>query len=143
MSGGNRRMVLALCAAVLVVLSGGLARADEPLWKESPGAVAPPELARLNDFVHSLSEQIKPSLVHVRVRRAMDSSTNAVAAGKAYAAEAKSAWFPASCSCRRYTSAPLPTSRISSGLASSSARRASGEATSKFDWRAMPPGTGR
>src|SRR5438876_710428 len=75
MSGGNRRMVLALCAAVLVVLSGGLARADEPLWKESPGAVPPPELARLNDFVHSLSEQIKPSLVHVRVRRAMEPPT--------------------------------------------------------------------
>ena len=45
------------------------ARAAEPLWQESQGASAPPDIARLNDFMHGLAERLKPSLVQVRVRR--------------------------------------------------------------------------
>jgi serine protease Do len=48
------------------------ARAAEPLWQESQGASAPPDIARLNDFMHGLSERLKPSLVQVRVRRAAE-----------------------------------------------------------------------
>ncbi len=48
------------------------ARAAEPLWQESQGANAPPDIARLNDFMHGLSERLKPSLVQVRVRRASE-----------------------------------------------------------------------
>jgi serine protease Do len=44
-------------------------RAADPLWRESQGATAPPDIARLNDFMHDLSERMKPSLVQVRVRR--------------------------------------------------------------------------
>ncbi|HEY7203181.1 MAG TPA: trypsin-like peptidase domain-containing protein [Methylomirabilota bacterium] len=58
-------------ALSLVVTQGAvsLARAAEPLWKESQGAAPPADIARLNDFMHDLSERMKPSLVQVRVRR--------------------------------------------------------------------------
>jgi serine protease Do len=46
------------------------ALAADPLWRESQGASAPPDIARLNDFMHELAERLKPSLVQVRVRRA-------------------------------------------------------------------------
>ncbi len=48
------------------------ARAAEPLWKESQGATVPADIARLNDFMHDLSERLKSSLVQVRVRRAAE-----------------------------------------------------------------------
>jgi len=41
----------------------------ETYWTESKGAVAPPELARLSDLLHGITEKLKPSLVQVRVRR--------------------------------------------------------------------------
>jgi serine protease Do len=47
-------------------------RAADPLWRESQGATAPPDIVRLNDFMHDLSERMKPSLVQVRVRRAAE-----------------------------------------------------------------------
>ena len=58
-------------ALSLVVIQGAmpLAQAAEPLWKESQGATPPADIARLNDFMHDLSERMKPSLVQVRVRR--------------------------------------------------------------------------
>jgi serine protease Do len=58
-------------ALALVVIQGAmpLAQAAEPLWKESQGATPPADIARLNDFMHDLSERMKPSLVQVRVRR--------------------------------------------------------------------------
>jgi serine protease Do len=58
-------------ALSLVVIQGAmaLAQAAEPLWKESQGAAPPADIARLNDFMHDLSERMKPSLVQVRVRR--------------------------------------------------------------------------
>ncbi|HJV58319.1 MAG TPA: trypsin-like peptidase domain-containing protein, partial [Methylomirabilota bacterium] len=57
---------------VLAPLAAAPARAADPLWRESPGATAPPDIVRLNDFMHDLSERMKPSLVQVRVRRAVE-----------------------------------------------------------------------
>jgi serine protease Do len=45
----------------------------ERLWKESPGAAPPADIARLNDFMNTLAERLKPSLVQVRVRRPAES----------------------------------------------------------------------
>ena len=62
-------LVLSLMLAPTVVAP---ARAADPLWRESQGATAPPDIVRLNDFMHDLSERMKPSLVQVRVRRAAE-----------------------------------------------------------------------
>jgi serine protease Do len=67
-----RRMGLVLSVAVLVLVSVGAVRAAEPLWQESPGTAPPPEIARLNDFMNSLAERLKPPLVQIRVRRALE-----------------------------------------------------------------------
>ena len=48
------------------------ARAEEQLWKESQGASAPADIARLNDFMNDLAERLKPPLVQIRVRRAAE-----------------------------------------------------------------------
>ena len=61
-------VALALSFAVIQGLTPS-AQAVEPLWKESQGATPPADIARLNDFMHDLSERMKPSLVQVRVRR--------------------------------------------------------------------------
>jgi hypothetical protein len=55
----------------LLVTQGAMppAQAAEPLWKDSQGAAPPADIARLNDFMHDLSERMKPPLVQVRVRR--------------------------------------------------------------------------
>ena len=57
---------------VLAPLAAAPARAADPLWRESPGATAPPDIVRPTDFMHDLSERMKPSLVQVRVRRAVE-----------------------------------------------------------------------
>jgi serine protease Do len=62
-------LALSLMLAPTVVAP---ARAADPLWRESQGATAPPDIVRLNDFMHDLSERMKPSLVQVRVRRAAE-----------------------------------------------------------------------
>jgi serine protease Do len=62
-------VVLSLALSCLVAAPG---RAAEPLWKESQGATAPPDIVRLNDFMHDLSERLKSSLVQIRVRRAVE-----------------------------------------------------------------------
>jgi serine protease Do len=67
-----RRVRLIACAVVLLVTSGGPGWAAEPLWSDTPGTAPPPEIARLNDFMFSLTERLKPILVQVRVRRAME-----------------------------------------------------------------------
>jgi len=65
-----RRLALSLALALsLVVPSVAAAQAAAPLWKESVGAAAPPDIVRLNDFMHDLSERLKPPLVQIRVRR--------------------------------------------------------------------------
>jgi serine protease Do len=61
---------LSLCIVMLAVaLAFPSLPAAQPLWKESQGASVPPEIARLNDLMHGLSERLKPALVQVRVRR--------------------------------------------------------------------------
>jgi serine protease Do len=59
----------ALCLVVVVGSAAG-ARAEEALWRDSPGASPSPEIARLNDLIHQTAERLKPALVQVRVRRA-------------------------------------------------------------------------
>ena len=69
----RRRLHTALIALAIcgLLLAGGAlpAAAADPLWTESQGASAPPEIARLNELMHSLAERLKPALVQVRVRR--------------------------------------------------------------------------
>src|SRR6266852_5583690 len=67
-----RRMGLVLWAAVLILTSAGPSGAAEPLWKESPGLAPPPEMARLNNVLNELAERLKPALVQVRVKRAVE-----------------------------------------------------------------------
>src|SRR5215471_8392549 len=68
-----RRMWLGWGSAALVLIAAGsVGAANEPLWQESPGMSPPPEIARLNDFMNSLAERLKPSLVQIRVRRAIE-----------------------------------------------------------------------
>jgi len=57
---------------VLTQLAAGSALAAEALWKDSPGAAVPPDIARLNNFMHDLAERMKLALVQVRVRRALE-----------------------------------------------------------------------
>jgi serine protease Do len=67
-----RRSALSLALALSLVVptvAAAQARPAEPLWKESQGAVAPPDIARLNDFMHDLTERLKAPLVQIRVRR--------------------------------------------------------------------------
>ena len=64
--------VALVVSLVLAPMAVAPARAADPLWKESQGATAPPDIVRLNDFMHDLSERMKPSLVQVRVRRAAE-----------------------------------------------------------------------
>ncbi len=76
--GGRRRAAMAGVAAYVLIgwVAGAPAQtpaAQERLWNESPGAAPPADIARLNDFMHSLAERLKPSLVQVRVRRALES----------------------------------------------------------------------
>jgi serine protease Do len=64
-----KAMTMGVTVAAMLVVWLGPAQAAEPLWKEGQGSQVPPELARINDFMHGLAEQLKPSLVQVRVRR--------------------------------------------------------------------------
>ena len=59
---------------LLGMASAAPAQSPEPLWKESPGAAPPADIARLNDYISSLADQLKPALVQVRVRRAAESA---------------------------------------------------------------------
>ena len=64
-------MALLLCA----VLAGpGAAQTvpTGPLWTETVDAKVPADIARLNDHMNALAEKIKPALVQVRVRRALE-----------------------------------------------------------------------
>ena len=67
-----RWMTQAVSVGVLSLVLGGPGWAAEQLWKESPGAAPPPEIAKLNDFMNTLAEKLKPALVQVRVRRAIE-----------------------------------------------------------------------
>ena len=53
-----RRSALSVALAFSLVaptVAAAQARPAEPLWKESQGAVAPPDILRLNDFMHALA----------------------------------------------------------------------------------------
>ncbi|HEU5320887.1 MAG TPA: trypsin-like peptidase domain-containing protein [Methylomirabilota bacterium] len=68
-----RRRTLPILLLALTTLAGCAAPiAAEPtsLWREAPAATAAPELRRFNDLLATLAEQLRPALVHVRVRRA-------------------------------------------------------------------------
>lgn len=70
----RRRPALSLVLALSLVMSALPAAAADPLWQESQGSSAPPDIARLNDFMNSLAERLKPPLVQVRVRRAAEAA---------------------------------------------------------------------
>src|SRR6266705_2811823 len=64
-------MALLLCT----VLAGpGAAQTvpTGPLWTETVDAKVPADIARLNDHMNALAEKLKPALVQVRVRRALE-----------------------------------------------------------------------
>jgi serine protease Do len=65
------RLVVVLVAMGLVTV-GGSGWAAEPLWKEGPSSAVPPELARFNELLNGLAERMKPALVQIRVRRAIE-----------------------------------------------------------------------
>jgi serine protease Do len=68
-----RRFVV-ITILIAVVAWSGLGTAQTTT---SAPPSAPPELARFNDLLANLAEQIKPSLVHVRVRRASSDDKDA------------------------------------------------------------------
>jgi len=70
-----RRPALSLALVLSLVVPAVAAaqtKAADPLWKESQGAAAPADIVRLNDFMHDLTERLKPPLVQIRVRRALE-----------------------------------------------------------------------
>ncbi|HSL50456.1 MAG TPA: trypsin-like peptidase domain-containing protein [Candidatus Deferrimicrobiaceae bacterium] len=70
-----RRPALSLALVLSLVVPSVAAaqtKAADPLWKESQGAAAPADIVRLNDFMHDLAERLKPPLVQIRVRRALE-----------------------------------------------------------------------
>jgi serine protease Do len=70
-----RRPALSLALVVSLVvpsMAAAQARTTEPLWKESQSPAAPADIVRLNDFMHELSERLKPPLVQIRVRRSQE-----------------------------------------------------------------------
>ena len=66
------RTCVALLAVTLILTSAGAGWAADPLWKDSVGAAPPPEIARLNNFLNELAERLKPALVQIRVKRAVE-----------------------------------------------------------------------
>jgi len=74
------RTCLVLAAALLLAaLAPGapaLAAEGRALWTDSPTAAPPADIARLNDYMHGLSERLKPALVQIRVRRAVEAGTD-------------------------------------------------------------------
>src|SRR5262249_59312660 len=71
--GGRRRLAVWIASCLILgMASAGVGRAAEPLWRESPGAAPPADIARLNDFMNGLAQRLQTSLVHARVRRAAD-----------------------------------------------------------------------
>jgi serine protease Do len=75
MDARYRRMGLVLLSAVLIATSAVSAWAAEALWKDSAGAAPPPDIARLNNFLNELAERLKPVLVQIRVKRAIEVRT--------------------------------------------------------------------
>src|SRR2546425_7680785 len=64
-------MALLLCA-VLAAPAAAQTVPTGPLWTETIDAKVPADIARLNDHMNALAEKLKPALVQVRVRRALE-----------------------------------------------------------------------
>jgi serine protease Do len=64
-------MALVLCAALAGPAPAQTAPSG-PLWTETGDAKVPADIARLNDHMNGLAEKLKPALVQVRVRRALE-----------------------------------------------------------------------
>jgi serine protease Do len=69
MTARPRQILLGLIAACLIATGPAAA---ESLWTDSQGEAIPPEILRLNNFMHELAERLKPALVQVRVRRSAE-----------------------------------------------------------------------
>jgi serine protease Do len=67
----SRRLVVWTAAALMVGLAT-TSWAAESMWQDGPGAAPPADIARLNDHLNGLAERLKPPLVQVRVRRAIE-----------------------------------------------------------------------
>jgi serine protease Do len=59
-------------AALAVASWLGPAQGSERYWRDSADSRVPPEISRINDFMHDLAERLKPALVQIRVRRAAE-----------------------------------------------------------------------
>jgi serine protease Do len=72
------RLVLAAALLLAMLAPGAPAVAAETrsLWTDSPPPAVPADIARLNDYMHGLSERVKPALVQIRVRRAVEASAD-------------------------------------------------------------------
>jgi serine protease Do len=63
-------LVLTLVAALLASVTGPLAADETKYWREDAAVTPAPELVRFNQLLADLADQLKPALVHIRVRRA-------------------------------------------------------------------------
>jgi serine protease Do len=70
MSRSRRPMLLVLALVVLLGSSGPVTAQEVKYWREDTAVTPAPELSRFNQLLADLAEQLKPALVHVRVRRA-------------------------------------------------------------------------
>ena len=66
---------LSLCLIVAVPAAAQSTAPTGPMWTESPKAQIPADIARLNNHMNSVIEQLKPALVQIRVRRAAEPPT--------------------------------------------------------------------
>ena len=75
----RRRLLLPLIVAIaLLVPAAPVPAADETrYWREDIAVAPAPELSRFNQLLADLADQLKPALVHVRVRRAPDPDRDA------------------------------------------------------------------
>ena len=62
-------MALLLAAVLLTPACLPLAADETKYWREDTAVTPAPELSRFNQLLADLAEQLKPALVHVRVRR--------------------------------------------------------------------------
>jgi serine protease Do len=70
MASRCRTVIAIVVLATSFAGCAGSTTADQAsLWRETPGAAAPPELMRFNELLANLADTLKPALVHVRVRR--------------------------------------------------------------------------
>jgi serine protease Do len=63
-------LMLMLVVALLGPVTPASAASDTKYWREDIAVAPAPELTRFNQLLADLADQLKPALVHVRVRRA-------------------------------------------------------------------------